>query len=118
MMDSLRQKNVPRISGPLPLLKQFGCDFCNVLALEARCIKLVFTRQPFAVAPGDRRSPIGRTPRHLVDPHLPRKGIRKADDDHAMVQKGDMKGKNSRFLPSMLGCAGGENASHFADKGT
>lgn len=75
-----RRNRVPGISGPLSSPEKSGRDFCNVFALEARCSELVFARQPFSVTPGDRRRSVGRPPRDLVDPHLPRKSIGKADD--------------------------------------
>ena len=77
--------------------------------------KFVVARGAAAICAGDGGGSVWRTAAYLVHDHLTLKRVWQPDNDHSLVQQGDMEAKDGRLLAPVLGVGAGQNTTCLAD---
>src|SRR5690606_33648881 len=82
---------------------QLGGDFRHVATLETGAVQVDRARLARSIPGGDRRRAVGGAADDLAEFGLALEAIGKSDDDHAVMEQGDLGRQHRALLPAMLG---------------
>src|SRR5689334_5173990 len=98
-------------SGGPAAADELGGERGDVAALVARALELVGAWPARSVGRGEGAGAIGRAAADLLHLGVAGPGIRQADDDHAVMEEGEVHRDERRLLAAMLGGGRGEGAA-------